>query len=48
MKKFFKKLIEKFNEWFTWLTSEKVMEAINNEDMTYEEVVAIVKEEMAR
>ena len=48
MKKFFKKLKEKANEWFVWLTSDLVLEAINNEDLTYEEVVRIAKEEMEK
>ena len=43
-----KKLFKKINEWFTWLTSDAVLEAINNEGMTYEEVVAVAKEEMNR
>lgn len=48
MKKFFLKLKEKVNEWFVWLTSDLVLEAINNEDLTYEEVVRIAKEEMEK
>ena len=43
-----KKLWQKINEWFVWLTSEAVLEAINDEGMTYEEVVAVAKEEMER
>ena len=43
-----KKLLKKINEWFVWLTSDAVLEAINNEGMTYEDVVAVVKEEMER
>ena len=43
-----KTLLNTLNEWFTWLTSDTVMEAINNEGMTYEEVVAVAKEEMQR
>ena len=42
-----KKLLRKLNEWFTWLTSDKVLEAINN-GATYEQVEAIVEEEMRR
>jgi hypothetical protein len=47
MKKFFKKLIAKIREWFVWLTSKRVLDAINN-GATYEEVCNIVKEEMSR
>ena len=43
-----KKLWQKISEWFVWLTSAAVLEAINNEGMTYEEVVAVAKEEMER
>ena len=43
-----KKLLKKINEGFVWLTSDAVLEAINNEGMTYEEVVAVAKEEMER
>ena len=42
-----KKLLRKLNEWFTGLTSDKVLEAINN-GATYEQVEAIVEEEMRR
>lgn len=42
-----KKLLRKLNEWFTWLTSPKVLDAINN-GATYEQVEAIVEEEMRR
>ena len=48
IKNAFKKLAHTINEWFTWLTSDAVLEAINNEGMTYEEVVAVAKEEMER
>lgn len=47
MKKFFKKLITEIREWFVWLTSKRVFDAINN-GATYEEVCNIVKEEMSR
>lgn len=40
-----KKLIRKIKEWFVWLTSRKVMDAINN-GATYEEVEMIVKQEV--
>lgn len=43
-----KRLWQKIKEWFVWLTSAAVLEAINNEGMTYEEVVAVAKEEMER
>ena len=41
MKKFFRWL----KEWFIWLTSKRVEEAINN-GASYEEVCKIVEEEM--
>jgi len=40
-----KKLIRKIKEWFVWLTSRKVIDAINN-GATYEEVEEIVKQEV--
>ena len=43
-----KKLWHKICEWFVWLTSDAVLEAINNEGMTYDEVVAVAKEEMEK
>lgn len=43
-----KNLWQKIKEWFVWLTSAAVLEAINNEGMTYEEVVAVAKEEMSK
>lgn len=43
MKKFFKKI----REWFVWLTSKRVLDAINS-NATYEDVCNIVKEEMSR
>jgi hypothetical protein len=39
-----KKLWQKIKEWFVWLTSKRVMEAINS-GATYEEVCEVVKEE---
>ena len=42
-----KNLIMKIKEWFAWLFSRRVGEAINN-GATYEEVVAIVREEAAK
>lgn len=42
-----KKLFVKIKEWFIWITSKKVGQAIN-EGATYEEVCGIVKEEMAK
>lgn len=43
--KFIKKIINKINEEITYFTSRKVLDAINN-GATYEEVEAIVKEEV--
>lgn len=43
-----KKLWIKIKEWFVWLTSRRVLEAINNEGMTYEEVCEVAKREMER
>jgi hypothetical protein len=40
-----KKLWQKIKEWFVWLTSNRVMEAINS-GATYEEVCEVVKEDM--
>ena len=40
-----KKLWHKIKEWFVWLTSKRVMEAINS-GATYEEVCEVVKEDM--
>lgn len=48
IKNVFKKLAHTVNEWFTWLTSDAVLEAINNEGMTYEEVCEVAKREMER
>ncbi len=39
------KLWQKIKEWFVWLTSKRVMEAINS-GATYEEVCEVVKEDM--
>jgi hypothetical protein len=43
--KFIKKIINKIKEEITWFTSKKVQDAINS-GATYEEVKAIVKEEV--
>ena len=40
-----KKLWQKIKEWFVWLTSKRVMEAINS-GATYEEICEVVKEDM--
>ena len=37
-------MFKKIKEWFIWLTSKKVLEAIND-GATYEEVEKIVQEE---
>lgn len=42
-----RKIIQYIIEWFTWLTSPKVLEAIND-GATYEQVEAVVEEELAR
>lgn len=42
-----KKLIYMVKEWFVWLCSRRVGEAINS-GASYEEVLAIVHEEVAR
>lgn len=42
-----KMLFKKVKEWFVWLTSDRVGQAIND-GATYEEVCKIVEEEMAR
>lgn len=42
-----KKLFKKIKEWFIWLTSRKVQEAINN-GTDYDEVKKIVQEEMQK
>ena len=39
-----KKLWTKIKEWFVWLTSRRVLEAINA-GRTYEEVCEVVREE---
>lgn len=39
-----KKLWQMIKEWFVWLTSKRVMQAINS-GATYEEVCEVVKEE---
>ena len=45
--KFFKKFFRGIKEWWVWLTSKKVGQAIND-GATYDEVQAIVEEEMQR
>jgi hypothetical protein len=40
-------VFKKIKEWWIWLTSKKVADAINN-DATYDEVCEIVKEEMSK
>ena len=40
-----KKLWRSIKEWFVWLTSKRVMEAINS-GATYEEVCEVVRKEM--
>ena len=40
-------MFKKFKEWLIWLFSKRVGEAING-DATYEEVEAIVMEELTR
>lgn len=47
MKKVFKRIIRWFKREFIWLTSQKVLDAINS-GASYEEVEAIVEEEMKR
>ncbi len=41
------KIFKKIKEWFIWLFSKKVGEAIND-GATYEEVQAIVQEKMKK
>ena len=43
-----KNLWQKIKEWFVWLTSAAVLEAINNEGMTYEEVCEVAMKELER
>lgn len=45
--KFFRKFFRNIKEWWIWLTSRKVEDAINN-GASYEEVQAIVKEELKK
>lgn len=45
MKKMFKRIIIWFKREFVWLTSQKVLDAINS-GATYEEVQKIVEEEV--
>lgn len=40
-------MFKKIKEWFIWLTSKKVGQAIH-EGASFEEVQAIVKEEMSK
>lgn len=40
-------MFRKIKEWWVWLTSKKVGQAIND-GATYDEVKAIVEEEMQR
>ncbi len=40
-------MFKKIKEWFIWLFSRKVGEAINS-GATYEEVCEVVREEMAK
>lgn len=41
------KMFKKVKEWWVWLTSKKVGQAMND-GATYEEVCDIVREEMAK
>ena len=41
------KIFKKINWWFTYLISKRVGQAMND-GATYEEICAIVEEEMAR
>lgn len=43
-----KKLFRIIKEWFIWLTSKRVGQAIDDESITYEEVCKIVQEEMLK
>ena len=47
MKKMFKKIGRAIKREFIWLTSKKVLDAINS-GATYEEIEMIVEEEMNR
>lgn len=40
-------MFKKIKEWWVWMTSKRVLEAINN-DLPYEDVCKIVEEEMAK
>ena len=44
----FKKMVKSIKEWWVWLFSKKVGQAINDESTTYEEVEAIVMEELTK
>jgi hypothetical protein len=41
-----RKLLRKIKEWWIWLFSRRVGEAINDESKSYEDVCRIVQEEM--
>ena len=41
-------MFKNIKEWWIWLTSKKVGQAINDESTTYEEVEAIVLEELTK
>lgn len=43
-----KKLFRIIKEYWVWITSKRVQEAINDESITYDEVCKIVAEEMAK
>ena len=43
----FKKMVKSIKEWWVWLFSKKVGQAIND-GATYEEVEAIVMEELTK
>jgi hypothetical protein len=47
MKKFIEKITFKFNYWFAWLCSKKVLNAIND-GLTYDEVDAIARQEATK
>ena len=43
-----KKLFRIIKEYWVWITSKRVQEAINDESISYDEVCRIVEEEMKR
>jgi hypothetical protein len=45
--KFFRKFFRGIKEWWVWLTSRRVEEAIN-EGASYDEVCKIVEEELTK